>query len=193
MDTTAATHGRQYGTETHGQAILIAVAELVGHKWYPVLLNELCIEDDRSFSELQAAVDDISNKMLSDSLSALEERGLVCRAVVNDKPVRVRYSLTDRGRELESLLAAMLEWGHENLSLRSAEPPRVPAMATGGPESATGSAANGSATGSATSGSTANGSATGSATSGPATGASTASGSTTGGPIGTLRLGGTDE
>lgn len=184
MDTTAATHGRQYGTETNGQAILIAVAELVGHKWYPVLLNELCIEDDRSFSELQAAVDDISNKMLSDSLSALEERGLVRRIVVNDKPVRVRYSLTDRGRELESLLAAMLEWGHENLSLRATDPPRaVSTMATGGPESATGSAGKGSATGSAT-----NGSATGSATSG-----STASGSATGGPIGTLRLGGTDE
>jgi len=53
--------------------------------------------------------------MLSDSLSTLEARGLVDRDVVSEKPVRVRYGLTERGRELEAVLDPMVRWGREHL------------------------------------------------------------------------------
>jgi DNA-binding HxlR family transcriptional regulator len=115
MATNCSTHGRQYATDTATQGTLIEMAEIIGHKWYPVILHELCVEDDRGFSDLRDAIDRISNKMLSDSLSALEDRGLVDRAVVSDKPVRVRYTLTDAGHDLEAVLAAMLDWGQSNL------------------------------------------------------------------------------
>jgi len=115
MATNCATHGRRYATDSTAQATLIEMASLIGHKWYPVILHELCVEDDRGFSELHDAIDGVSSKMLSDSLSALEDRGLVRREVVSDKPVRVRYSLTGHGDELEAVLAAMLDWGRANL------------------------------------------------------------------------------
>ncbi len=89
MATNCSTHGRQYGTDSTAQGTLIEIASIIGHKWYPVILHELCVEDDRGFSELHDAIDGVSNKMLSDSLSALESEGLVDRAVVSDKPVRV--------------------------------------------------------------------------------------------------------
>ena len=112
------THGRQYATDTAAQGTLIEMASIIGHKWYPVILHELCVEDDRGFSDLHDSIDGVSNKMLSDSLSALESEGLVDRAVVSDKPVRVRYTLTDAGHELEGVLAAMLDWGQANLDHR---------------------------------------------------------------------------
>ena len=82
MATNCATHGRQYATDTTAQGTLIEMAGILGHKWYPVILHELCADDDRGFSDLHDAIDGISNKMLSDSLSALEDHGLVDRAVV---------------------------------------------------------------------------------------------------------------
>lgn len=116
MATNCSTHGRQYATDSTAQGTLIEMASIIGHKWYPVILHQLCVEDDRGFSDLHESIDDISNKMLSDSLSALEDQDLVCREVVSDKPVRVRYTLTNRGHELEDVLAAMLDWGQSNLS-----------------------------------------------------------------------------
>ena len=53
--------------------------------------------------------------MLSESLTALEEHGLIERTVVEQKPVRVEYSLTDGGRALETVLESMVEWGGDNL------------------------------------------------------------------------------
>lgn len=116
MATNCSTHSRQYATDSTAQQTLIEMASIIGHKWYPVILHQLCVEDDRGFSDLHDSIDDISNKMLSESLSALEDQGLVRREVVSDKPVRVRYTLTDHGHGLEAVLAAMLDWGEANLS-----------------------------------------------------------------------------
>ena len=121
MATNCSTHGRQYGTDSTAQETLIEMASIIGHKWYPVILHELCVEDDRGFSGLHGAIDGVSNKMLSDSLSALEDEGLVDRTVVSDKPVRVRYTLTDTGQDLEDVLAAMLDWGQTNLDHRETQ------------------------------------------------------------------------
>mgnify|MGYP006276150671 FL=1 len=124
MATNCSTHGRQYATDTAAQGTLIEMATIIGHKWYPVILHELCVEDDRGFSDLHDSIDGVSNKMLSEGLSALEAHGLVDRAVVSDKPVRVRYTLTESGHELEAVLAAMLDWGQANLDHR--EPQSTP-------------------------------------------------------------------
>jgi len=129
MATNCSTHGRQYATDCTAQGTLIEMASLIGHKWYPVILHQLCVEDDRGFSDLHKAIDEISNKMLSDSLSALEDQNLVGREVVSDKPVRVRYTLTDEGHELEAVLAAMLDWGQANLD-HGSEPQSTPTAAS---------------------------------------------------------------
>ena len=92
---------RLHTSYSHTQQVLIEMADLLGHKWHPVILQQLVATEECGFSDLHAAIDDISNKMLSDSLTTLEEHGLVERVVVSEKPVRVRYSLTDRGRELD--------------------------------------------------------------------------------------------
>lgn len=92
-----------------------STASLVGKKWHPVIIHRLLKEGSQGFNELEDAVDGISSKVLSDSLDDLESKDLVDRTVVSEKPVRVRYSLTERGDSLEPVITAMRDWGQQHL------------------------------------------------------------------------------
>ena len=124
------------------QRVLIEVADVLGHKWHQVILHRLLNEGALTFSGLQSGIDEVSNKMLSDSLSALESRGLVDRDVVNEKPVRVQYTLTDRGRELEAVLDPMMRWGREHLTDGASRPTTESTATRGSPRSTTEGAAD---------------------------------------------------
>lgn len=126
---------RLHTSYSNTQQVLIEMADLLGHKWHPVILQQLVATDSCGFSDLHAAIDDISNKMLSDSLTTLEQHGLVERVVVSEKPVRVRYSLTDCGQELEPALDAMVDWGRDHLTTAEPTAPSPP-TATQATESA---------------------------------------------------------
>jgi len=90
-------------------------AQLIGGKWHPVVVFELLKAESLGLNELKAAADGISNKVLSDTLSDLETKELVDREVIDDKPVRVEYSLTEFGASLEPVIRAMGVWGLEQL------------------------------------------------------------------------------
>ncbi|AGN00696.1 transcription regulator [Salinarchaeum sp. Harcht-Bsk1] len=90
-------------------------ATLIGKKWHPVIVHRLLDAGPSGFSELQNHVDGISSKVLSESLEDLEERSLVDRTVVSEKPFRVEYELTEHGASLEPVIEAMREWGNEHL------------------------------------------------------------------------------
>ena len=90
-------------------------ATLIGKKWHPVIIHRLLEEDSLGFNALKTEVDGISSKVLSDSLDDLEEKTLVDREVVSEKPFRVQYSLTERGESLEPVVQTMSDWGNEHL------------------------------------------------------------------------------
>lgn len=92
-----------------------ATATIIGKKWHPVIVDRLLESSELGFNDLKSEVDGISSKVLSDSLSDLEEIGLVNREIVSEKPFRVAYSLTPRGQELEPLIEEMRQWGQTHL------------------------------------------------------------------------------
>ena len=81
-----------------------------------MIIHRLLEHGPSGFNELKEDVDGISSKVLSDSLEDLEENQLVDREIVSEKPVRVQYSLTDRGKSLEPVIYAMRDWGLEHLT-----------------------------------------------------------------------------
>lgn len=87
-------------------------AKLIGKKWYLITLHELT-KGAMGFNELKRAVRGISAKVLSETLTDLEERGLVVRTVYSASPIRVEYALTDKGTELEALFQVMKAWGEK--------------------------------------------------------------------------------
>ncbi|MHB9288147.1 winged helix-turn-helix transcriptional regulator [Halobacteriales archaeon Cl-PHB] len=94
---------------------ITTTATLIGKKWHPVIVHRLLQDGPMGFNDLKDDVDGISSKVLSDSLSDLEEAKLVERDVVSEKPFRVEYSLTERGADLEPVVRSMAEWGQEHL------------------------------------------------------------------------------
>lgn len=92
-----------------------ATAILLCKKWHPVILHRLMTEGPMGFNALKEEVDGISSKVLSDNLEDLADYDLLTREVVSEKPFRVEYSLTDRGRSTERIITDMRDWGRENL------------------------------------------------------------------------------
>jgi DNA-binding HxlR family transcriptional regulator len=91
-------------------------SSLIDKKWHPVIIHRLLENGESGFNELKTDVDGISSKVLSDSLDDLEDKGLVDRTVISEKPVRVQYSLTGLGHSMEPIIVAMRDWGLEHLT-----------------------------------------------------------------------------
>jgi DNA-binding HxlR family transcriptional regulator len=94
---------------------LTATANILSKKWHPVIINELLESESMGFNELKDQVGGISSKVLSESLGDLEDKQVVNREVISEKPFRVKYTLTDIGKDLEPILDDMQSWGKENL------------------------------------------------------------------------------
>lgn len=69
------------------------------------------------YKELNAAIPEISQKMLSSTLKRLEEDKLINRKMYNEIPPRVEYSLTETGRELMPALDMMIKWALEHFDV----------------------------------------------------------------------------
>jgi DNA-binding HxlR family transcriptional regulator len=86
----------------------------IGEKW--TLMSVVALADGPlRFGELLHRLDGVSQKMLSQSLRALERDGLVDRKAFDVVPLRVDYSLTASGRTLLPLVHALKSWAETHL------------------------------------------------------------------------------
>jgi DNA-binding HxlR family transcriptional regulator len=86
-----------------------AAIELIGKRWTGAIVCALTAGPLR-FGELTRAVPGLSDRLLSQRLRELEEEGLVGREVEAGTPVRVTYSLTAKGAELEPAIGELKAW-----------------------------------------------------------------------------------
>ena len=77
-------------------------------RWGVLALAALT-EGNYRFSALRRRVDGVSERMLSQTLQALERDGLVVRDVLEAIPPKVEYSLTPLGAEVGSRLIELIE------------------------------------------------------------------------------------
>ena len=82
--------------------------ENVGGKWGILALGALA-EGTYRFNALRRRVDGVSEKMLAQTLHALERDGLVSREVQANIPPHVEYSLTPLGRRIAEKLIELIE------------------------------------------------------------------------------------
>ena len=83
--------------------------ELIGKRWTGAIVSALT-ERPMRYAELGKAVPGLSDRLLSQRLRELEEEGLVARIVEAGTPVRVTYSLTKKGLELDPALRELKAW-----------------------------------------------------------------------------------
>jgi DNA-binding HxlR family transcriptional regulator len=83
--------------------------ELIGKRWTGAILFVL-MDGPLRFSEVKLLVPDLSDRLLSERLKELEAEGIVERRVIDDMPVRVEYTLTEKGRALEPAVRSLKVW-----------------------------------------------------------------------------------
>ena len=83
--------------------------ELVGKRWTGAILLVL-MDGPLHFSGIRQLVPELSDRLLSERLKELEAEGVVERRVLDGSPVRVEYSLTEKGQALEPTVRALKDW-----------------------------------------------------------------------------------
>ena len=85
---------------------------LIGDKWKVLILRDL-MDGTKRFGELKKSIGSVTQKVLTAQLRDMEEKGLVNRKVYAEVPPKVEYSLTELGKSLQPILAAMQTWGEK--------------------------------------------------------------------------------
>ena len=119
--------------KTYAQFCPIARAlDLVGDRWTLLILRELS-RGARRFSDIRDALPGIALNLLTERLRDLEADGLIERSDIPPPAARTVYSLTEGGRDIRPVLAAMARFGASRLPLVDATTRVTPraAFATG--------------------------------------------------------------
>lgn len=102
-------------TRSYGQKCPVArTLDLIGERWTPLILRDLILHGPRRYQDLQDSLAGIAPNTLSARLKDMEANGLIERKLYNERPPRLEYHLTDKGRSLGPVLRALREWGTRN-------------------------------------------------------------------------------
>lgn len=88
--------------------------DVIRDKWTLLVMGVLSRHTSLRYNELQREIGEISQRMLTLTLKALEQNGLVSRAVTASIPPRVDYALTPLGQTLVVPLRGLMHWSREN-------------------------------------------------------------------------------
>lgn len=94
-------------------AFIREVLDRIGDKWTVLVVSTLGAGPLR-YSDLQASVPGISQRMLTVTLKELERDGLVTRTAYPEVPPRVVYELTDLGRSLLAAVMSLAGWAADH-------------------------------------------------------------------------------
>lgn len=84
---------------------------LLSQRWTALIIYQL-LSGPQRFNEIQSAIG-ISGKVLSDRLKELEKKEIIKREVIPDTPVVIKYSLTEKGRAMETILKSIENWSQK--------------------------------------------------------------------------------
>lgn len=103
------------GTSVLPESLLDSVS-LLSKKWHPAIVRCLAKNDDYGFSDLERRLESISAKVLTDALNELQEYDIIDRRKISQSPLRVNYTLTQRGEELDDVIDSLAEWSETYLA-----------------------------------------------------------------------------
>ena len=87
---------------------------IIGDKWTLLIVHEIMLED-KSYNELLSKLTGIASNLLSGRLKSLEEDGIIKGELYQKHPPRYKYTLTEKGRDLEDVFNSIILWGSKHL------------------------------------------------------------------------------
>jgi len=88
--------------------------DLVGDRWSLLVVRDL-LPGSVTYGELQNSPEGIPTNILADRLKKLEQAGLIAKSAYHEHPVRYVYGLTEKGKALRDVLAALVRWGTKHI------------------------------------------------------------------------------
>src|SRR5919197_3297835 len=85
--------------------------DVVGDRWSLLIVRELLLRGSCRYTDLRYGLPGIATNLLAERLRELEEAGLVRRVEAPPPIATTLFELTERGRELEDALYALVQWG----------------------------------------------------------------------------------
>jgi len=82
---------------------------ILGAKWSYLVISELT-QGPRRYNQMLRNLSVVKPQSLTNTLRKLEERGIVKRKVHDTIPVTVEYSLTEKGKDFQSMLVELDKW-----------------------------------------------------------------------------------
>ncbi len=89
-------------------------AHVLGDSWNLLIIRQACF-GTRRFDDFNKTLG-IGRNILTTHLNRLVDDGLLARVPYQERPLRHEYRLTDKGREVYPILAAMAAWGDKWLT-----------------------------------------------------------------------------
>ena len=107
---------RCIGDESFKDTGLFYTLKLIKGKYKVRVLYTLMEFGVVRYGEMKRYLGEISHRMLSSTLKELEADDLIKRKEYDQLPMKVEYSLTERGKSLIPLLDGLCTWGDEHKS-----------------------------------------------------------------------------
>jgi DNA-binding HxlR family transcriptional regulator len=88
--------------------------DIAGDRWTLLIVRDLLRGRD-TYGALAGSDEAIPTNILADRLRRMQQAGLVVARPYQERPLRHAYELTDKGRDLGDVLAALARWGKKHV------------------------------------------------------------------------------
>ncbi|GAE26424.1 transcriptional regulator [Halalkalibacter wakoensis JCM 9140] len=84
--------------------------DILGKRWTGLIIRVL-LDGPKRFKDIKAQIPDMSDRILTERMKELEQQNIVTREVFPEKPVRIEYSLSEKGIALQPVIESIQSWG----------------------------------------------------------------------------------
>lgn len=84
--------------------------DVAGDRWTLLIVRDL-LRGRTTYGALAASDEKIPTNILAERLRRMEVAGLIAARPYQERPLRYAYELTEKGRALGDVLAALARWG----------------------------------------------------------------------------------
>lgn len=87
---------------------------VIGDRWTVLILRELLLKGVRRFQDFNEGLPSVSPNILSGRLKKLLNQDIIKMVSYSTHPPRSAYHLTEKGKELGSIIKGMRDWGEKH-------------------------------------------------------------------------------
>ena len=90
--------------------------KIIGKKFTVHIIRNMAMQGQTRFNQFLDSIENSNPKTLSARLKEMEKNGLITRKVYDEAPIRVEYTLTKKGKDLQGILDQMAAFSMKHYS-----------------------------------------------------------------------------